>query len=368
MFENKSINELFAKVQQAFETKKTFVVYRQPESEVVKGFFQKNNDLYNTKDYLDSGFVFAPFDNALPSILFPLSESELYASKFTNARFLDKQNDLSVVSNLESSKAGHVALVEKGIKFLENNKYKKVVLSRKQTIPTPEFNLLETFKKLLVSYNNALVYCWFHPKVGLWLGATPETLLKVSKTTFSTMALAGTQVFDNKKCASDQDSDYKDVVWKAKEIKEQKHVTDFILEQFKQGQVLNDFRVSKPYTTKAGNLLHLRTDISGELSPELTLKNIINLLHPTPAVCGVPKQEAKDFILQNENYNREYYTGFLGELNLVGTSNLYVNLRCMQLIKNTIEIYIGGGITNDSNPENEWEETVAKSKVMLKVL
>ncbi|MBJ2175292.1 isochorismate synthase [Aureibaculum sp. A20] len=368
MFENKSINELFAKVQQAFETKKPFVVYRQPDSDFVKGFFQTNNDLYNTKDYLDSGFVFAPFDTALPSILFPISESQLYTAKFINTFFKDNQKDLSLVSNLESSKASHIVLVEDGIKFLEKNNYKKVVLSRKQAIPATEFNLVETFKKLLGSYNNALVYCWFHPKVGLWLGATPETLLKVHKNTFATMALAGTQVYIENKNSSIDDSDYNDVKWEAKEITEQKHVTDFILEQFEKSGVLNDFRVSKPYTTKAGNLLHLRTDISGELSPELTLKNIINLLHPTPAVCGVPKQEAKDFILQNENYNREFYTGFLGELNLAGTSNLYVNLRCMQLIKNTIEIYIGGGITNDSNPENEWEETVAKSKVMLKVL
>ena len=92
------------------------------------------------------------------------------------------------------------------------------------------------------------------------------------------------------------------------------------------------------------------------------------MLHPTPAVCGLPKEEAKQFILDNELYNRDFYTGFLGELNLKGQTNLYVNLRCMQLKDNRISIYVGGGITADSNAENEWEETVIKAKVMKNAL
>ena len=91
-------------------------------------------------------------------------------------------------------------------------------------------------------------------------------------------------------------------------------------------------------------------------------------VHPTPAVCGLPKNEAKVFILENEGYDREFYTGFFGELNLKGSSNLFVNLRCMQVLKNQLALYIGGGITIDSIPEKEWEETIAKSEVMLKVL
>ena len=102
------------------------------------------------------------------------------------------------------------------------------------------------------------------------------------------------------------------------------------------------------------------------------LYSLVDLLHPTPAVCGLPKEAAKQFILENENYNRSYYTGFLGELNMglqnKNDSHLFVNLRCMEIEKNEAYIYVGGGITKESNPEEEWEETVAKSNIMLKVL
>jgi isochorismate synthase len=73
-------------------------------------------------------------------------------------------------------------------------------------------------------------------------------------------------------------------------------------------------------------------------------------------------------VLDNEAYKRSYYTGFLGELNIHKNSNLFVNLRCMEIKRNNAEIYIGGGITKGSIPEKEWEETVAKSNIMLKAL
>ena len=140
---------------------------------------------------------------------------------------------------------------------------------------------------------------------------------------------------------------------------------------------------------QAGNLVHIQTIIKTNLKPETyDLKQLLGNLHPTPAVCGLPKEDAKQFILNNEAYNREFYTGFLGELNIkekktrnsnrhnvendayatIKTiSNLYVNLRCMQIKPKNALIYVGGGITIDSSPEAEWEETVHKSLVMKKV-
>ena len=119
------------------------------------------------------------------------------------------------------------------------------------------------------------------------------------------------------------------------------------------------------------------------------LGKVVLALHPTPAVCGRPLEIAKQFILNNEDYNRDFYTGFLGELNfekaqsrnrnrrniennayasIKKTTSLYVNLRCMQLKRNEIDIYVGGGITEDSNAESEWQETVEKTSTIKKVL
>ncbi|MAB58387.1 MAG: hypothetical protein CL524_12710 [Aequorivita sp.] len=117
-------------------------------------------------------------------------------------------------------------------------------------------------------------------------------------------------------------------------------------------------------------MLHLRTDITGILKRgKATLTKIAAALHPTPAVCGRPQKFAKEFILQNEGYNREFYTGFLGPVNENGASaSLMVNLRCMKIENNTARIFVGGGITIGSQPADEWQETQNKMQTMLQVL
>ena len=171
------------------------------------------------------------------------------------------------------------------------------------------------------------------------------------------MALAGTQKWN----------DSENVIWHQKEQDEQQFVTDFIVNELH--NKIDNLEITKPYTVKAGKLLHLKTDISGILKQDTNLKNIIQILHPTPAVCGFPKEVAKQFIIENENYNRQFYAGFLGELNKDFDTNenktdLFVNLRCMKIENNTINFYAGGGITKDSIPEKEWEETVNNTNTM----
>ena len=114
--------------------------------------------------------------------------------------------------------------------------------------------------------------------------------------------------------------------------------------------------------------------IEGVINKKSNLKEVVSVLHPTPAVCGFPMQKAKKFIFENEGYDRSYYTGFLGELNIKGDyinkpkSDLFVNLRCMQVVKNMAHIYVGCGITKDSIPEKEFLETVNKSMTMKIIL
>jgi isochorismate synthase len=192
------------------------------------------------------------------------------------------------------------------------------------------------------------------------------------------MSLAGTKKFNGTI----------DVIWESKEKEEQQIVTDYIVRSLQTS--VSNLRISEIKTVKAGNVLHLKTDITAQLKLDsLNLKRIIQNLHPTPAVCGFSKEKAKQFILESENYDREYYTGFLGELNfkkkksrnsnrqnveknayasIKNITNLFVNLRCMQLNRNEVTIYVGGGITHDSIPENEWEETVSKSGVIKSIL
>ena len=91
---------------------------------------------------------------------------------------------------------------------------------------------------------------------------------------------------------------------------------------------------------------------------------MLELLHPTSAVCGTPKTEALNYITRTENYKRELYSGFLGPVNIQKETHLFVNLRCLQVTENRLLFYAGAGITEDSDPEKEWKETEHKCKTL----
>jgi len=367
---------IFEKIEKHYKNKLPFVVYRKPNASAVKGLFQLNNDLHVTENYKEKGFVFAPFNDTENSILIPFDDSDsLEANLDLKDQTVYENNQLTFQ---EGDKLEHINLVKIGIDAIKNNHFKKVVLARSEVVVLQAFDIINTFKNLLVKYNLAFVYCWYHPKVGLWLGATPETLMKIEGLQFSIMALAGTQEYKNSLS----------VVWEEKEKQEQQIVTDYIKNSI--APFVNRIAVSEVETVKAGNLVHLKTMISANLnSRKSNLESIISVLHPTPAVCGMPKKEAMEFILKNESHNREFYSGFLGELNYESKlapksskrnienraysiskkcTQLYVNLRCMQIKDNSAIVYVGGGITKSSNPLKEWEETVAKSKVIKSIL
>ena len=95
---------------------------------------------------------------------------------------------------------------------------------------------------------------------------------------------------------------------------------------------------------------------------------MLGLLHPTSAVCGTPKQEAIDFILATEKHERSMYSGYLGPVNLDNATHLFVNLRTVEIKGNRAIFYAGCGITEDSDPEKEWQETQMKCQTLQRIL
>ncbi|MBZ9630491.1 chorismate-binding protein [Salegentibacter sp. LM13S] len=375
--------DFFTKLETQIQNENPFVAYRGPKAKsgLTKALLQDSSKTYKTSIFNESGFVFAPFENPESAFLIPSENAEIISTEYPAEISSDAKKinqDFPPAYTYTDSKIQHEKLVEKGIEAIAKGEFKKVVLSRKESVQT-QLEALGIFKNLLKKYDTAFVYFWFHPQTGIWLGATPETLLNVEREKFKTMALAGTQAFEGTSSVN----------WGEKEIEEQQIVTDSILENLKH-KVSGKIHKSEPYTSKAGNLLHLQTDITGMLDPEKSsLKSLILALHPTPAVCGLPKVNAKKFILENEGYDREFYSGFLGELNMtkevkrnsnrrnqenqaygsiLKQTSLFVNLRCMKLEAGKARLFIGGGITKDSNPANEWLETVNKSHTIKSVL
>lgn len=259
----------------------------------------------------------------------------------------------------------YISLVKKGIQEMKNGSFQKVVLSRFQDIKYPnDFELIPYFQKLCQTYPSAFCYLAYLPGEGLWLGASPEILISIdAHQIFRTVALAGTQAFKAGLPLSD-------VSWTQKEIEEQALVSRYIINCFKKIR-LREFEEMGPKTAVAGNLMHLKTffevDMRATHFPELG-SVMLELLHPTSAVCGMPKDTAFDFIIQQENYDREFYSGFLGPVNIDKESHLFVNLRCLQLFREGLRLYAGAGITTDSKPQKEWQETNMKCQTLLKVL
>ena len=156
--------------------------------------------------------------------------------------------------------------------------------------------------------------------------------------------------------------------WTAKEVLEQEYVTRYIHDVLRDFDV-KDYRVSSPYVKKAGNLLHLRTDFSLDYNKlNGRLWEFVDAMHPTPAVAGQPKEDAIQFIKNLEPHDRDYYTGFLGPVSCDGETDLFVNLRCMKITPNYISLYVGGGITLESDSAEEWKETRLKAKSLLRIL
>ena len=348
--------DFFKEITTIFNSNIPFVVFRKPNENEVTAFCQKTDELFELKSFDQSGFIFAPFYKNELKIIFPIKECNVFTIKGAKDFDVSKEKTTLKSTSNKSEELNHISIVKKAVEFIKNDKAKKIVLSRKEILESDGIDLIDSLKKMLNKYKNAFVYVWFHPKIGLWMGATPECLITIKNNNLKTMALAGTQKFNGSL----------DVIWKDKELHEQQFVTDYIVENIE--DKLIEIKTEGPFTVQAGSLLHLRTDISGTLKSSNLLENLINSLHPTPAICGIPKDVATTYILKNEEYMRTYYAGYLGELNMDDSTNIYVNLRCMSIKNNTAEIYVGGGITSESIPEKEWLETVSKTEIMKSVL
>ena len=236
-----------------------------------------------------------------------------------------------------------------------NTEVKKAILSRLKLITIPaEFDLLAYFERLESAHAKALVYIILHPTEGLWIGATPEILISRKGNKYTTVSLAGTQKIS--------DSTY---FWGEKEKEEQEFVSAHIRESLAKNKIQN-VTESGPDTSEAGSVAHLKTTFQFQYDDkDFNFLNIADQLHPTPAISGTPVPKAIKLINTTENHSRQLYTGYLGRIS-AQSIDLYVNLRCMQVFPSKMVLYLGGGITQGSQLEAEWDETEQKAKTLLK--
>ena len=308
--------------------------------------------LYSTDENSNENFVnFYSFDGTT-QINFNGNIVEINPERFDQITISSESLPEDIYHFSTETQEEYLENLGKVIDVIKNNQLPKLVYSRRKIFTDfNEIDLKESFKNLCQSYPNAFRYIFINGETS-WMGAFSEVLGKFNKEThdFETMSLAGTLPISES--------------WSEKEIEEQKPVTTYIR------NILNNYseniNESKTYDHISGNIKHLRTDFKAKIKPE-NLDKIIQELHPTPAVCGIPKEFCKENIQNLEKFPRELYAGYI-KIETEKTVQYFVNLRCSKLYKNAVHLFVGGGITAQSSPEKEWLETELKSEAVLKNL
>ena len=251
--------------------------------------------------------------------------------------------------------------INKALKEIERETFKKVVLSRISGYSTEqEISSSFLIDELAERYPDCYIF-GLKKNDSLFFGASPEKLLKMYNGTLEIDSLAGSAARGSTGIKDKKLGD--ELLNSGKNRREQKTVTRYI-ENILSKYTAKISSDENPKLKKLKNIQHLWTVIKADLNEE-NLPLILKELHPTPAVCGMPKQEAIDFILQNEDYPRGYYAGFTGWIGNKSSGEFCVSIRSALLRKNKLYLFAGCGIVEGSEPEKEYEETKLKLKPIL---
>ncbi len=342
-----------------FDKGRPFVLFKLPGKDSYYSLQQQDEKVHTVSHFNESGFYLGPFDFSRHPVLFiPLARSVFKQHKIPHAvRDYIKGCRIKKIPDPD----GHRKKVKQAVSLIENNdSLSKLVISAPFDLHFDFLDMENFFYAIARAYPGAFVYVWHHPRAGFAMaGASPEPLLSFSKLGLTevmngaTVSLAGTKFTDENKN------------WTDKERIEQQIVTDYIKRKLFELRLA--VTVSAPYDYRQGQLVHLRTDISFLFPEGNLIDEILKSLHPTPAVAGMPKEKAVEYIAEIEGYDREYYTGFFG-FRQADRGLFHVNLRSVKICNKSLRIYAGGGIVRDSNPEAEWNEVLRKTDVMKSLL
>ena len=306
----------------------------------------------------ERGFVIAPFTPAAGSPIVVLRPDEVRKCSVDEVASIQALRCHLDSGNLPMQPASREAYHDVFSRFhraFSAMGIQKLVLARSADVSHHGTHPVALFTSACQQYPDAFVALFSAPQCGTWLIATPEVLLERDGMRWHTMALAGTMRYAEQLPS-----------WSDKNLQEQAFVAQYIKQCL--DRYSDDITMTGPDTIRAGILVHLRTDFSFTFSDDTQVGGLLADLHPTPAVCGLPKQEAHRFIIDNERCDRSYYSGFSGPLDIHGDTAMFVSLRCMRIFDDRYRLYAGGGILPQSEEQQEWNETSAKMQAMLSVI
>lgn len=241
---------------------------------------------------------------------------------------------------------------------LTSGKLRKVVLARSRKVRLGRgADPMRMFANACAAYPTAFVALVTTRAYGTWIVATPELLVESHGGKLRTVALAGTMR---------RGDGHKPPQWSKKNREEQGVVADYVRDSIR--PIAKEYERSETETVTSGGLSHLMTTFRFTLREGKTVADVANALHPTPAVCGMPKDAALKAITEVEHCQREYYSGFAGPVTANGDADLYVTLRCAKIEGGGGTLFAGGGLMPESRAEDEWDETEAKMESIRRIL
>ena len=348
-------------VQLLLDSGRSFALYRPPHTVAPRLLLQMEGQArpLGNEEEEPQGFLFAPFvsrKECPPLLIEPTVRALGWHHIWQQATRLPGKAEptLDSLPFHKPQSDNHHRFFQQAMTALGEGCVEKIVAADCQMV-TGEEHLrgreAHLFCKAADRFPNAMVSLVYTPTAGCWIGISPEVLLERTAFGWHTMALAGTQTTDE--------------AWDNKNIVEHQTVARYLQDTLKQLNV--PYTASKPYTQQAGRLYHLCTDFQLPCRLPVSTMKMLRTLHPTPAVCGMPKEEARSFICNHEHIERNYYCGYLGPVNTIFGTHLYVNLRCAQIRSGHTVYYAGGGLNHMSEFQAEHEE-IARKIDTLKLL
>lgn len=257
------------------------------------------------------------------------------------------------------------AEVAKAVNAIRRGELEKVVLARAIELQAPKpFDPASALRHLLAHYVGCTIFAVARGE-RCFLGATPEQLVRLRDGEVRAMSLAGS--IRRGKTPAEDERLGQSLLSSAKDRGEHAVVVKALVEALSETCPRLHY-AETPSLLKLGNIQHLYTPITGQLGNGHTVLDLVERLHPTPAVGGRPRESALRFIRENEGLDRGWYAGPVGWLDADGEGEFAVALRSAMLHANTATLFAGCGIVADSDPAHEYAESRLKLKPMLAAL
>ncbi|MCM8525172.1 MAG: isochorismate synthase DhbC [Lentisphaeraceae bacterium] len=264
--------------------------------------------------------------------------------------------------------------VEKALEIMEEGKLKKIVLSRSIEVQSDSnINIQGLVRNLIKKNPTGYVFSMdLHQdseegNAGqrALVGASPELLVSKQGSKVVSNPLAGSIP----RVADPKEDQYRaqQLLKSSKDLHEHSVVVDSVTKALK--PFCKKLHVPKPSLISTQTMWHISTQIEGELKdPSTSSIELINAIHPTPAVCGYPRDLAYDHINQLEPFDRRFFTGAIGWCDMHGNGEWILALRCAELNDKKLTLFAGAGVVEGSSPLKETRETGAKFRTMLDAL